>query len=99
MLRSVLKSLLAKNKVEQDGELRLIKGLTEKWLDRIRIFLEGQSSGDLSAFDAEIGRLMNRGYQLTSLVAELRYASAGGEPKTWTFEVRPKIGAKPQPFK
>jgi hypothetical protein len=84
---------------ERDGQLRLVKGLTEQWLSIIRLLLEGQSSRDLNAFDAAIGRLMNNRYRLTSLVVELRCASSGPDPKMWSFEVRPKIGAKPKPLR
>lgn len=81
---------------ERNGELQLVKGLNESRFDAIRLLLQGQSAADMRDFEISVARLMDRGYQLTSLVAELRCPAGSDVLKTWTCAVRPKIGAKPR---
>lgn len=80
---------------ERNGELQLVKGLNEVRFDAIRLLLQGQSLTDVHHFEKSVSGLIEQGFELTSLVAELRCPAGSGAPKTWTCAVRPKIGAKP----
>lgn len=81
---------------ERNGELQLVKGLNELRFDAICLLLQGQSAADMRQFERSVTRLIERGYELTSLVADLRCPAGSDVLKTWTCAVRPKIGAKPK---
>lgn len=81
---------------ERDGQLQLVKGLNESRFEAICLLLQGQSPADMRDFETSVARFMKRGYQLTSLVAELGCPAGTDVLKTWTWAVRPKIGAKPR---
>lgn len=81
---------------ERNGELQLVKGLNESRFDAICLLLQGQSAADMRQFETSVARLIEGGYQLTSLVVDLRCPAGSEVLKTWTCAVRPKIGAKPR---
>lgn len=79
---------------EVNGEWQFLKALTEDRMNAIRLLLAGQSSIDLTTFDSQVDRLLEEGYNLTSLVVDLRRPLTG-DSKQWNCQVRPKIGARP----
>ena len=81
---------------EEDGEFHLVTELNECRLGAIRLLLQGQSTADLSAFENAVEEHQAEGYELTSLIADLRCPAHEGIPKKWTCNVRPKTGAEPR---
>lgn len=77
-----------------NGEWQLLQPLNKERVNAIKILLGGQSSADLLAFETMLTSLLDEGYQLSSLLVDLRCPSAG-PLKVWKCVVRPKIGARP----
>lgn len=86
---------LAEQIRESSVDFRQVRGLSQDRFDFICRLLEDQSPADLLAFKKATESFMAKGYQLTSLVADIRCSAEKGAPKVWKCEVRPKIGAKP----
>lgn len=81
---------------ERNGEFHLVGELNECRMGAIRLLLRGQSEADASAFDAAVEQRKQQGYELKSLLIELRCPTGESVSKNWTWDVQPKVDAKPQ---
>jgi hypothetical protein len=87
-------AMAVRSLTEGDGEIKIVQGLDQDLFDEICLVLRGQSPNDLLTFKNAVEKLLDKGYQLKSIVAELRCSSDTDLPKKWKCLVRPKIGAK-----
>ena len=77
-----------------NSEWQLLQPLNKERVNTIKILLGGQSCADLLAFETTLTGLLDEGYQLSSLLVDLRCPST--DPlKVWKCVVRPKICARP----